>query len=92
MTAPERLYAGMDTAHQCQGKWECVPFEVAPDSPQYIRADLHDAAIAKARAEGMREAEALVAKLWGSARYGSNEAAALYDARFAIIDALEGRT
>ena len=38
MTAPERICASLATVHQCQGKWECVPFEIAPDSPQYILA------------------------------------------------------
>ena len=38
MTAPERIFASLATVHQRQGKWECVPFEIAPDSPQYILA------------------------------------------------------
>lgn len=86
--APERIWAESPDLFDGMGFW---PFTEHHTRTEYIRADLHDAAIAKARAEGMREAEALVAKLWGSARYASNEAAALYDARFAIIAALEGQ-
>ena len=39
MTAPRRIYAGMETAHQSQGRWETMPFELPPDSPAYILED-----------------------------------------------------
>ena len=64
MTAPERICASLATVHQCQGKWECVPFEIAPDSPQYILATPEALAaspevaalIAEARREGWNAA------------------------------------
>ena len=63
MTAPKRICASLATVHQCQGKWECVPFEIAPDSHQYILATPEALAaspeVAALIAESRREAEAM---------------------------------
>ena len=80
MNAPERIFASLATVHQCQGKWECVPFEIAPDSPQYILATPEALAaspevatlIAETRREGWNVAiEASAALVEGSV-YTSN--------------------
>ena len=56
MSAPERIWLDWPDANRGDVVYDEPPErDTQPGQTEYIRADLHDAAIAAARAEGVRE-------------------------------------
>lgn len=53
------------------------------------RTDLHLAAVAEAEARGMRRAAEIVSVMWGHETPGNRESAALFDAKDAILAAIQ---